>query len=102
MSDRITFDGDTDHLDEIVLSDALVHIERMSQHGWHIAIQAGARYISLSGADLAIVEDAGLGGLVAVAEPLLGCPVESGTHRCEEFKADHGGRHVCECGEVLR
>lgn len=38
FDDRAKYDGDGDHLDEVVIHNATVHIERMDTHNWMIMI----------------------------------------------------------------
>lgn len=106
MSDRITYNGDREphHLDEIVLTGARVHIERMNQHDWAVILNTDAGLIYLTGRDLAVFEH-GLEHLVTVGPPLLGCCHEWQTrdhvwHRCEH-DTDHTNPHFCDCGKRL-
>ena len=105
-TERITFDGDYAHLDEVVIEDALVHIERMSQHGWYIGIYKDGKGLQTWCQDLVLGDFSEFAQVVDTREPLLGCGVEwEGSdrrpHRCDFMKdADHprSGRHICECG----
>lgn len=105
MSDRIQYDGDTDHLDEIVINGAMVHLERMSQHIWWGAIYRDGHMIDLHFTDLWTDERDGFDALVKMDPPLLGCPEEWGKHhhrhRCEVDRPGHVV-HRCECGSKRR
>jgi len=100
--ERITFDGDRHHLDEIVLTGATVHVERMSTHDWTLIIDAPTGRIQLDVRDLLITERIGLDDLITIDPPLLGCAVEWAVdythHRCDRTDGIPHRVHVCECG----
>lgn len=106
VTERITFDGDMDHLDEVVMH-GTVHIEALDAHGFMIAIAtADGRLLHLHGLDVAYSwHDGDLDGLFRLDPPLLGCGVEwvRGLlrHRCYEDKG-HEHRHRCDCGSAQR
>lgn len=106
MSERFVFDGDLDHLDEIVLHDVTLHIEAMDHHHYFVGITRNGHTIRLSAADVryrGTENDDGNGGgwpVLDVRAPLLGCGVEwtdgYRIHRCEAVKP-HAGPHMCHC-----
>lgn len=107
MSDRIVYDGPgDDDLNEIVLSNVSIHLERTSQHDWHVVIwRDGYQCLDLRAGNLRITEQIGFSDLVRHDPPLLGCNFRwdaiDKEHRCQHDKVDHKGSHVCDCGTVL-
>lgn len=104
--DRITFDGDEDHLDEVVLTGATIHIEALYAHAYMIhAWTPDGRTVHLEAENVRMHEFDGVDDLVTIGPPLLGCGEEWGEypvrHRCTHLTEDdgpHPTRHVCECG----
>lgn len=102
--ERITYDGDRNHLDEIVLTGATVHLEAMNTHDWTLIIDAaGGGHITLNARDVHVYETDGVEHLTRFDPPLLGCPVEWETkgwrtHRCRRAATGHR-KHRCECGK---
>jgi hypothetical protein len=101
-ADRITYDADTgdQHLDEVFITDATIHVERMGHHDWWFAIYQGDQRIDFNCSDLWVQERDGFDAAMRVDPPLLGCAVEWGDfphgHRCEKLSRHR--KHQCECG----
>lgn len=104
MKDRWQFDGDMDHLDELVVHNATVHLEAMSSHVFALIIdKSDGLRIHLNVSDVTPVDIEGMNLLATeVNAPLLGCSVEwtsqGRQHRCDQMSPRHHGRHQCECG----
>lgn len=98
--DRITFNGDEDHLDEVVLTDCMLHVEALNSHTYMIAAYAGGRIVHLEAENVRVYELEGVDDLTHVGPPLLGCRAEWGRypvrHLCERDPG-HPGRHKCLC-----
>lgn len=104
--DRVTFDGDRDHLDEIVLTGTTVHLEALGTHDYMLILSGpGERHVHLNVRDPRIFEERAVDDLVRIREPLLGCSVEWETgdgrrHRCDrgDFDGKTHRKHKCDCG----
>lgn len=104
--DRMQWDGD--QLDEVVLSNVTFHIERMSHHGWWMAIddrETGERIDFWWHASAEpVVEYGDWADVEQVNREPLAYPCDTrwtdrrgSEHQCESEKAGHV-QHRCECG----
>jgi hypothetical protein len=92
--DRATYDGDGDHLDEVVIHNATVHIERMDAHNWMVMVTRGETpdsvippvYAHFNAQNLTEVDDM-QGVPYRIDEPLAGL--------CHEWTDRHQVRHQC-------
>lgn len=99
MSDRIQYDAD--ELDEIVLTNVTLHLERMSHHGWYLGGYRDGEHLSVwfEASQEPVVDEGDWKELEHTHHgPLTyACPVRWDGHRCEVEKKNHRV-HKCECG----
>lgn len=110
--ERFQYDDDGDSLDEIVLCGVTFHIERMSHHGWWMAVhdpETGERadFWWHSAAEPVMETDGFARAEQIIRGPLTyACPTRwtdrrYGEHRCEVEKSGHV-QHRCECGATRK
>lgn len=111
MSDRWQFDGDTDHLDELVVHNATIHLEAMDAagHHWMLMIdRADGLRLHLHVGDVTVYETEGADLLATtVGGPLLlDCDAswesQGRRHICAVEKRPNHKRHRCDCGSTRR
>lgn len=106
LDDRVQYDGDTDHLDEIVLHGATVTIESMGTHLWDIQARTeDGRFVHLYGYDLREVCSP-IRVPIKIDPPLKVCcewtDSEKRRHYCTTRHSRRSPRknrhHRCDCG----
>lgn len=89
--DRAQYDGDGDHLDEVVIHNATVHIEQMDTHNWMVMVTRPASdgspevYAHLNVQNLTETDD--MRGVPYTIGPALLI--------CSEWRDSKGLRHQC-------
>lgn len=102
--ERITFDGDRDRLDEVVLNGATVHVEALDTHTYMIiAVTPDGRTVHLEAEDVRVFELDNADDLVRIDPPLPGCGFEWGNwpraHHCHQDGPHQW--HQCDCGTFV-
>lgn len=102
--DRAQYDGDRDHLDEVVIHDATVHIEAMDAHNWMVIVSRGSEvYAHFNVQNLIEAEDM-VGVPYVIHEPLKVCcewrDRKNVRHYCtrKHKDSDSYAYHKCDCG----
>lgn len=89
--DRAQYDGDGDHLDEVVIHNATVHLEAMDSHNWMVMVTRLAAdgsqevYAHFNARD--ITETGEMTGVPYEIRDVL--------PTCAEWKDGNGVRHLC-------
>lgn len=105
MKDRATYDDD--HLDEVVIHNATVHIESLDAHNWMIMITRGTEpyevYAHFNAQNITESDDM-IGVPCTVGPPLLICSEwqdrKGVRHMCTRKHGDNRAytEHKCDCG----
>ena len=106
MVDRIQYEGDLAHLDELMVHGADVRVEALSYHEFALTVvRPDGLILRLSVQDVRLVDSESAHLLTtAMIDKALGCGHEWTTRRGTRHMCDntgttpHAKMHVCECG----